>query len=68
MILRFDENAKADLAEIYRFIGQQGSLRKQRFADEFRRCLSQIKAMPEAWPKVYGPVRVRMMRRFGFGI
>src|SRR5258706_8648838 len=68
MNLQFDEEARSDLVEIYRFIGRQGSARKRRFADEFRHCLGQIKAMPEEWPRVAGPIRVRAMRRFGFGI
>jgi len=67
MKLEFNDEARDDLVDIHRFIGQQGSARKRRFADEFRKCLNQIKEMPEAWPKVAGPIRVRA-RRFGFGI
>src|SRR5882724_2810176 len=68
MNFSFTDDAKTDLVEIYRFLDRQGKARKRRFCAELRKCLDQITRMPESWPKVRGDVRVRLMKRFGYGI
>src|SRR5205823_1152820 len=68
MKVRFSQDAKDDLLEILPFVDAQGSRRGQGFRDEIRRCLAQIRANPESWPRVYRKVRIRIMRQFGFGI
>ena len=68
MIFTFTDEAKEDLIEVFRFIGKQGVMRKRGFAVEFRKCLSQVEDSPLAWPLVGKGIRVRAMRRFGFGI
>lgn len=68
MIIRFTIGAKADLLETLRFIDRQGAKRGKGFRDELRKCLQPIKASPLSWPRVYHKVRIRIMKKFKFGI
>jgi plasmid stabilization system protein ParE len=68
MRLRFADPAKEELRETLRFIDSQGLGRGERFRNELRRCLSDVKVHPESWPRVFRNVRLRIMKKFGFGI
>ncbi len=68
MRLRFIEECRNDLLDTLRFIDAQGAVRGARFRDELRKCIKDIKDNPESWPRVYKNVRLRIMKKFGFGI
>jgi plasmid stabilization system protein ParE len=68
MMLRFTQSAKNDLQETLAFIDGQGAKRGTKFRGELRRCIAQIKASPDSWPRVFLGVRMRIMRLFKFGI
>jgi plasmid stabilization system protein ParE len=56
------------LREVLAYIDRQGPERGAKFRAELRRCLEQIKASPDGWPRAFRNVRIRIMRIFKFGL
>ena len=64
----FCSSCNDELLETLRFIDAQGARRGGKFRDELRTCIAQIKSSPASWPRLYRQVRIRIMKKFGFGI
>jgi plasmid stabilization system protein ParE len=65
----YSPEALDDIQEILAFLGEHDQKFVEKFEVDYRKALERIREFPQAWPKVGGRVRVKMISmRFLYGI